>query len=219
MKQKILFGIIFFTMMWSLPNFAQAVTIIDFDNLPGGGTLAPGSVLTNQYASVGVNFTGFEDAVEVPTYVDATFTNLSPSGGNYWSNIHVAGSSSGDASPLRRDVLRVTFDTPTRDIGFGGWSSLGATFFFYDINDNLIASLSAESDPPWEAIFLFPYTGVKSMEIEQLNDGSLFLVDDLHFHSDPIPEPTTIALLGIGLAGIVGVGVRRKMKGKAVEKS
>lgn len=30
----------------------------------------------------------------------------------------------------------------------------------------------------------------------------------------PVPEPGTIALLGIGLAGLVGVGVRRRMKKK-----
>ncbi len=36
---------------------------------------------------------------------------------------------------------------------------------------------------------------------------------------DPNPEPTTIEILGIGIAGLAGVGARCKWKKKAVDKS
>ena len=36
---------------------------------------------------------------------------------------------------------------------------------------------------------------------------------------DPIPEPTTIAILGIGLVGLAGAEVRRRRIKKAVDNS
>jgi|APSaa5957512535_1039671.scaffolds.fasta_scaffold00307_1 hypothetical protein len=63
----------------------------------------------------------------------------------------------------------------------------------------------------------------------ELMQGSLDLTpseafDAVHLaasapESEPVPEPTTVALLGIGIVGLTGAEVRRRRKKKAVDKS
>lgn len=66
-----------------------------------------------------------------------------------------------------------------------------------------------------QAIGPSPWAGVGYGSIP----GGLFGDGQVDLGLNAVPEPTTIALLGIGLAGLAGAGARRKWKNRAVDKS
>lgn len=183
---------------------ASAATI-DFDTLPGGGVVASGMVISDQYASVGVTFSLFEDnAYEGGAVATTVFAQVGQEG-NRLSNMY--GSSSVDYH--RADILRIDFATPVNDVSFdflpqgseGGLTRVLA----------LDSSLTAISDQTTGISGLMParYTvagaGISRIEIFQPSEGWHWGLDNLTFTPAPatvpvpVPEPTLMLLAAIGL--------------------
>jgi hypothetical protein len=136
----------------------------------------------------------------------------------YWINGYVGAHASSNG------IGRIDFANAD-----GSWFTTGYcagnTFYVeaYDINDNLldVASGAAnrrylESNPNGPG-FLTVSSGANNIAYVILHDGGYFWVaDDMSGDAsgvyDPsIPEPTTMALLGLGLLGM-GAGLRKRMK-------
>ena len=180
-------------------NAHAALILIDFDNLPGGGTTAHGQTLTNEYASLGVNFFGFEDSAPVNNTVGLDNSLTNPMG-NALSN----------SSPFqgnRHDILRIVFDSPASDLSWLTRRSGNApTFFFYDASDALLGSLTSATGLCCTLVStVAPFSGVSRIDAVQPSDNWYWAMDNLSFDLDPsnqVPLPGTLALFGLGLAGI-----------------
>ncbi|GAX61556.1 triosephosphate isomerase [Candidatus Scalindua japonica] len=117
--------------------------------------------------------------------------------------------------------LRFEFDTPI--VGFAGtWESPVGD----DQLDIIVNGETVQFDdsflPPDEIGFFgivdsmasFTTIGFSLRDTLPGTNGEIFGLDNVFIAStaDPVPEPTTIALLGIGLAGLSGAEVRRRWK-------
>jgi len=187
---------------------ATSAAVIDFDDL-AGGSLSAGTLVTNQYAGVGVTFV---DSYTGGAHAENFLGSLMPGS----SAPNVLWTDQGGGS-LSGQYLEVLFSSAVTGVSALFGTSLGAdiTLEAYS-GTTLLNSLtlvgSVSSGGVLSGTIGVGDAGVTSARFFSNSGGGRsfnFSIDNLAFNSGTVPEPGTLALLGLGLAGL-GVSRRRK---------
>jgi hypothetical protein len=203
MKKFFMLNSIFLFVLF-LGGTANAV-LIDFDSDPIG-------TIANGWSSDDSALVSFSDS----NGADLTIGSYSES--NFSNAIAVFDDYDGSALVLdfAIDISYLAFDFGNDNYGWFDPSDSNLQVTFY--NDLLLVD-TAFMVPNWDDLMnqTFAYSGVvfDRAEIEYVgtpinnNDGIIEVIDNIEFN--PVPEPSTILLLGVGLVGIAGA-TRRKLK-------
>ena len=195
-------------------SMAQAV-VINFDSIAdytassaGNVTPVAGSVITDQFASDGVIF----GRAGLSTGVAVVRDTLAPSSGlNSVAGLDAEGIIPGTSSGADLGDIYFSFLGVTDSVSFTVGDAGGDTDIFdiraYDSSDALVFDNHYENT----SRFLVEFGGFDVTRVEVDFTGSFgYSLDDLTFNTvRQVPEPASLALLGIGLAGI-GIATRKK---------
>ncbi len=162
----------------SLSALSSQATVLTFD------AYAPGTILTNEYAAQGVNFTGNALVyTQAPFYVSPV--NGLAAGGAVFSAV------------FDWDIDNVEATFLDSEIGSNVGSMLA-----YDFNNVLLGSVTATTPGAMSVTLSLNLAGIRRVDFLAADDGAV--VDNLTFtpSASAVPEPATLALLGLGLAGL-----------------
>lgn len=197
----------FFLVCLALCTGVANATLIDFDDL------VQDTVVSNQYAGLGVSFSAFENGVAVnsPLVHDEwqNSQNVLGRDGMGLSNCYDTW-----AQCTRADVLRIDFTGTASGISWlqNNEGSMDPVWELYDISGSLIETINVDGPSSWFAVTAAS-SKVSYMLGLQPRDNWTWSIDNLQFtlddNSTDVPEPTSIAILSLGL---VGLALRRKSK-------
>ncbi|MGO4379038.1 PEP-CTERM sorting domain-containing protein [Pseudoduganella sp. RAF53_2] len=182
-------------LVFGLAASAQA-GVLTFDDIgtPGGIT-----GLGSGFVEQGFRFSANSDVVDV-----------SPAGS--WSN-GVGDGHSGHFAALNdfsgdMDMTKVGGGTfSAQSLWLNGWQGAAFTSHVQGLlNGVVVGDVAVTYSNPWQLVNL-GFTGIDTLRVS----GGIFLVDDITVNAAAVPEPGSLALVGLGLAGAAALR-RRKQK-------
>ena len=226
MKKKILTSLTVLLLVFGVTGFANAA-LIDFSGgmvFFGDGTSAETDNTTTYYGvdyyvedSFKIDFIGTDTGI-IGDFYDGQDSVLHA----HWDGGSL---SSIEVSMLNGSLFDLNAMGLTSNTKRGGMASTGdeLTFLTASTGSAMLLPSSdwgidylmdgSSGDGVQNVLFGDSYNGISSFTITSEN-GYCFGIGD--FDVDPVPEPATVVLFSIGLAGLFGTGIRRKMKVKGV---
>ena len=183
--------IFYLSLIYSISGGANAA-FIDFEGFSSS------QLVTNQVS--GVTITSFENGN------DTGLGGLLIVNGNPWPSLSINGSGvltncTTLGCPLnnnRADILRLDFSSLANNLSllFDGDTGL-STFRAYGLGGILLETITPATEP---SKISFTQNNIDYIDILQQFDNFDYSIDDIRY--DSVPEPATIALMGLGFAGM-----------------